>query len=240
MTKRLRDSEWEIRQAVLLRLTEVATVEPDSLSKDSYSEMAERMKDRRPSIRRSAMLCLARLYCRHVSGQFADVAETYAAGENCKGGKIKFGTTAETWSLFNRIPGYIISCWGYPEFVDKQLVVQLLQEYIIPRFSYSITRSAPSAEKCFDDLLSSPSRVIGCTTGGENTTTEARTGRNEASEGVRATALLAMWSTLDPAGRAGLASILGFKTKVLVLFGLMLQSVLMLFLEFRVFRFVRR
>jgi hypothetical protein len=38
--------------------------------------------------------------------------------------------------------------------------------------------------------------------------------RVESSEGMRTTALLALYASLDASGRAGLCGILGFKTKV--------------------------
>lgn len=124
MSKRLRDSEWEVRQEALQRLAEVASENPLLLSMDTYIEMAERMKDKRPSIRRNAMLYMARLYSRHVSGHFSEL-EDLAMGEGGSPARETFGAPADSWGLLRRVPEYIISCWGYPEFVDRQLVLQV-------------------------------------------------------------------------------------------------------------------
>ena len=214
MVKRLRDSEWEVRQTVLLRLTEVASEEPEALSQDAYSEMVERMKDRKGAIRRSAMLCLARLYARHVSGRFFPVNEIIAHIADKRSTILQsFGAPLEVWSLLNRVPGYIVSCWGYPEFIDRQLVLQLLQEYLIPRYSYSgMGITSLSGPQSPGEFLSSPD-AADMDVNVEVTAGNITGGRVEAAEAIRATALLALWSTLDQAGRSGLAGILGFKTK---------------------------
>jgi sister-chromatid-cohesion protein PDS5 len=122
IVKRLRDGEWEIRQAALIQLTEVALVNPLTLQQNTYVEMAERMKDRRPSIRRNAMHYMAKIYARHVSGVLCSIEDLSSLDSAVVG---TFGLTADLWASLNIIPSYIISCWGYPEFIDKHLVIQV-------------------------------------------------------------------------------------------------------------------
>lgn len=193
----------------MLRLTEVATEEPTALTPDTFAEMAERMKDRRPTIRRTSMLCLARLYARHVSGRFTDFASVMTCSGSTQTALHQyFGSCSDVWTLLKPVPGYIISCWGYPEFVDKQLVMQLLQEYIIPRYEYNnCSNVSPNLVRPGSPSVADSYEVM-------PDVNECSSGRLEASEGTRASALIAMWVSLDAAGRSGLASILGFKTKV--------------------------
>lgn len=215
LIKRLRDSEWEIRQSTLLRLSDVAFDDPTALSREAYAELADRMKDRRTSVRRSAMLCLAKLYARHVSGRFTDLNVLFSVTDTFLLGDHAFGAPPEFWALLKPIPGYIISCWGYPEFTDKQLVIQLLQEYIIPCYVYNpCSSNAITASSSMKSSINLRSDVEATSSSPETSIEQFRAGRSNVTEGVRATALVALWSTLDSTGRSGFASILGFKTKV--------------------------
>jgi sister-chromatid-cohesion protein PDS5 len=131
MTKRLRDSEWEIRQAALSNLCDVAMESAAYLDEETYRELAERMKDRRPSIRRSAMALLARVYGRHVAGSLPSIEDF--VDNDALMAKGTFGVSSDTWRSLRIVPGYLIACWGYPEFTDRQLVIQLVQEYLLPK-----------------------------------------------------------------------------------------------------------
>jgi sister-chromatid-cohesion protein PDS5 len=131
LVKRLRDGEWEIRQAALSNLCDVAMESAAYLDEETYRELAERMKDRRPSIRRSAMTLLARVYSRHVSGSLPSI-EDFMANDALMA-KGTFGVSTDTCRSLRIVPGYIIACWGYPEFTDRQLVIQLVQEYLLPK-----------------------------------------------------------------------------------------------------------
>jgi hypothetical protein len=43
------------------------------------------------------------------------------------------GIKTEIWSRLEFVPGYLLNCWGYPDPLDKHLVLQLFQEHILPK-----------------------------------------------------------------------------------------------------------
>ncbi len=143
MIKRLRDSEWEIRQSCLQSLVDVAMADLTSLSEDAFFEMAERMKDKKPSIRRSAMTSMAKLYSRYISGNFIGIDELQKQGTLSS--KTFFGISSDAWKRLRIVPEYIISCWGFPEFVDKQLVIQVIIIIIVIDYNTYYDSADPRA-----------------------------------------------------------------------------------------------
>lgn len=115
----------------------------------TLQEMAERMKDKRLQIRKVSMIGLAKVYWKHVALflEPIDLPSTDRGGKNKKRNPSSVGMKAhesclyeygsgvqpEVWQRLKFIPGFILSCWGYPDPEEKHLVLQLIQEQIIPK-----------------------------------------------------------------------------------------------------------
>ena len=106
-------------------------------------EMAERMKDKRLQIRKVAMIGLAKVYWKHVALWLdpidlpADSKKDKTKKKGSKGvtegdGVYEFGSGVpqEVWHRLKFIPGFILSCWGYPDPEERHLVLQLFQEQV--------------------------------------------------------------------------------------------------------------
>eukprot|EP01032_Pedospumella_encystans_P035383 gene35383-40027_t len=101
------------------------------------------------------------------------------------------------------IPGMLMKCWGYPEMGTKHLVLQLVQEQLLPRAivekakdTSSDASSPRSDHSSSTDSNDKPSNVNGAEL-----------------DDRRATALLLIFEGLTPGDKNSLSAILGFKSK---------------------------
>jgi hypothetical protein len=146
----------------LSRLLEIFSDDPTQLQIPTIKEIAERVKDKKQEVRKIAQIGLSKVYGRHISQQILlgdglgqifeedyDV-RSEAHLEHCLGScprhadddpkerKVFFiseslGIQTEIWSRLEFVPGYLLNCWGYPDPLDKHLVLQLFQEHILPK-----------------------------------------------------------------------------------------------------------
>ena len=126
ITKRLRDGESEVRLKCLSRLIEISNDDPKKLSKSTFQEMIERVKDKKIDIRTCAVVGLARLYSKYISSRVPALSIGTSISTF-----LRSAADQELWDRLRGIPGAVVNCWGYPEVSFKHLILQLLQEQII-------------------------------------------------------------------------------------------------------------
>ena len=149
--KRLRDGNGDVRFAALGRLLDTAMEDPMNLSPEVFREMGERVKDKKQQVRKVAQIGLAKVYWRHVSLPALGFRESHSSSSPSSGGEDQIiedfgdkeeyaaavadsmGVHIDIWKRISFVPGFIVNCWGYPDPLDKHLVIQLFQEQILPK-----------------------------------------------------------------------------------------------------------
>lgn len=144
-------------------------------------EMAERMKDKRLQIRKVAMIGLAKVYWKHVALWLEPIdlplssehrgrtkkTSTVSRGTPKKGGErggalhqYGSGVAEEVWQRLRFVPGFILSCWGYPAPEERHLVLQLVQEQV--RYPPPLRCPLPPSflQVLFSSLSSAPSLLF--------------------------------------------------------------------------------
>ncbi len=147
LMQRLRDHEWDIRHNSLMRLLEVIHEDPLAVSAKTLREMGERVKDRKADIRKAAMVGLCKLYSRNIAEVLPSLEDEVAT--QTENGDIGKCFNSALWKRISFIPAMLINCWGYPDIPTRHIVLQLLQEYIIPK-------KAGKADPNADDARASP------------------------------------------------------------------------------------
>lgn len=198
---RLRDPDERLRLAALSRLIDLAHLAPTGLSAETYTEMAEKVKDRKAEVRRLAMVGLARLYNHHVSGRLPPLSTLARDGI----ASVRDCVDSDVLRLLSFVPGHLLLCWGYQEVATRHLVVHLLQEVLLPKAGVDIgedttTTSSPPT----DNEVEEPQKP------GKRIAADAALD----AEDRRATALLLIYEHLSSAERNALAAALGFKARV--------------------------
>ena len=179
LVRRLRDSDQEVRMAALSKLIDVTFQSPTKFTIDTFKEMGERVKDKKIDIKKIAMQGLCRMYSRHISSSLPSLDLIELSGS-----RIADSGNTELMQRLSFVPGLILNCWGFPELAMKHTVLQLTQEYLLPKSSKTEETNSPNTP-ALEDI-----------------------------DDVRATATLLMFSLLNPAERLQLSSIILFKTKV--------------------------
>lgn len=162
LCKRLRDAEVQVRYTALSRLLEILSEDPTQLQVFTIKEIAERVKDKKQEVRKIAQIGLSKVYSRHISHQvllgdaFGEIFEddydleseehldkcfrSYPLYDINDPKERRDFTVSESlninpeiWKRLEFVPGYILNCWGYPDPIDKHLVLQLFQEHILPK-----------------------------------------------------------------------------------------------------------
>jgi len=153
---RLRDLEEEVRHVTIVRLYEIAADNPLALQSATYQEIGLRAKDKRPAVRKEAILSLAKLYCKYISSILPPITTIKDHPQQQQQqqqqqmlttppqiGKKRLSSETETevisgigsiwdvvnddhWARLGFVPGYVINCWGWPEPEDKQFITQVI------------------------------------------------------------------------------------------------------------------
>lgn len=153
----------QVRYTALSRLLEILSDDPTLLQISTLKEIAERVKDKKQEVRKIAQIGLSKVYSRHIShnvmvgdgfNEMVDDIEYDLDSEDHLDKCLKsyplyeiddpkerkdftvsesLNINPEIWKRLEFVPGYILSCWGYPDPIDKHLVLQLFQEHILPK-----------------------------------------------------------------------------------------------------------
>ena len=193
MTERLRDAEFEVREGALKKLIEAGLDDPMSLSIATFSEMVERVKDKKETVHKTAIVGLAKIYGKFVASCLPDLS-VLAENKETPESTVR----QEIMDRLRTIPSTVCKYWGYPDLKNRHLVIHLLQEYLLPRKKGSSKEGSASASAA----LSASSQSQG--------------GVDEDADidASRASALLLMFSLLEDSERDIFGTILGFKGKV--------------------------
>ena len=200
LSKRLRDPDERVRMSALCKLVDLAYGHPTALGPATYAEMGERVKDKRPEVRRLVMVGLAKIYGRHVSSALPTLS---SLSEGMRVDSLREVVDPALLARLEFIPGMLMKCWGYPEMGTKHLVLQLVQEQLLPRAIVEKTKDTSSdASSPRSDHSSS-------------TDSNDKPGNVNGAEldDRRATALLLIFEGLTPGDKNSLSAILGFKSK---------------------------
>ncbi len=142
LRERLRDPDAEVRLGALQRMVELAQEDPLKLAVASFQEMGARVKDRRPEIRRAALMGMAQIYAKHLACALPPLSELTDAGEDLlvsqRGGLVE---------RLQQVPALVLNCWSFPEPAMKQQVLTLLQEYLLPRSNKGDVSTSQSASQ---------------------------------------------------------------------------------------------
>lgn len=231
MAKRLRDADERVRLAALTKLIDLCYFRPKEFSTQTFLEMGERVKDRRMEVKRLAMIGLAKIYNKHISSTLPPIRSLVGSSSSSSSHHHHPHSMRSLvdQSLLDRldfIPGFLMKCWSYPEAVNKYLIVQLLQEQLLPKQSAaSSTDGAAAVEggpSQGTEKASAVAAVAAPAASKSSKTKSSAAAENKNKSSIesldicdrRATALVLMFELLTKSDRAFLASIMTFKAKV--------------------------
>lgn len=108
-----------------------------NFSEATIQEIGERLKDKKVEIKKCAMLGIARLYYRYVAYSMhplhsllenKDTVKTLASATDAESFLSVCSSSSnmvDIWRRLNFVPGYILSCFSFPDLAFKHLVVQV-------------------------------------------------------------------------------------------------------------------
>lgn len=187
--------------SALCKLVDLAYAHPTALSPATYAEMGERAKDKRPEVRRLVMVGLAKIYGRHVSLVLPALS---SLSQGMRADSLRETVDAAILARLDFVPGMLMKCWGYPEMGTKHLVLQLLQEQLLPKTVVSSAEVGKDSSEASSPRSSDDSHADS-----EKTTPADGVELNDR----RASALLLIFEGLTPGDKNSLSAILGFKSK---------------------------
>ncbi|KAJ8578448.1 hypothetical protein ON010_g761 [Phytophthora cinnamomi] len=133
---RLSDPEWEVRQCVVHELCDLAANHLDLISEESLRAVGERMKDKKVILRKETMTGLSQVFSTHISlfwEEEEDVDRPLSLNNrNIPASHIK---------KLGWIPDYVLKCYAYPQQELKLRVVQLLDDFLLPKNLSERTRA---------------------------------------------------------------------------------------------------
>ena len=211
VVQRLKDNEAEVRQNTLQQLLEIAIEDPMRLSASAISEIGSRARDKRSEIRKVALIGMGKMFQRHISGVLPEL-------DSLKDLRKQLNSTVPP-GLMERlsiVPGLIVKCWSYPEQTTKHLVVNLMQEYILPKSgAVKIAEGADSPEnedEAETSLSSAQTKTKKKSSGGAKG--KAPTAPTVDIDSRRLFSLLVIMDMLDEQDKMILSNILCAKSKV--------------------------
>lgn len=234
MAKRLRDADERVRLAALTKLIDLCYFRPKEFSTQTFLEMGERVKDRRMEVKRLAMIGLAKIYNKHISSTLPPIRSLVGSSSSSSSSSHHHHPhsmrSLVDQSLLDRldfIPGFLMKCWSYPEAINKYLIVQLLQEQLLPKQSAASSTDGAAAAvgggpSQGTEKASAVAAVAApaASKSSKSKSSAAAENKNKSSlESLdicdrRATALVLMFELLTKSDRTFLASIMTFKAKV--------------------------
>nr|CCA18963.1 sister chromatid cohesion protein PDS5 putative [Albugo laibachii Nc14]CCA24837.1 sister chromatid cohesion protein PDS5 putative [Albugo laibachii Nc14] len=123
---RLNDSEWEIRRAVVNEVCDLSANHLEIVSEECLRQVGERLKDKKLIIRREAMTGLSQVYAHHVSANWAQ-------SKSKSNQRLLDMIPKDCLSKLGWIPDYVLKCFAYPQQELRLRVVQLLDDFILPK-----------------------------------------------------------------------------------------------------------
>lgn len=129
LIKRLRDPEEDVRLKSLICLLKFAQDDLTSLSVNTYIEISERAKDKKFEVRKAALMGLAKLYYKNISMKLSPINSVKLDDLSA----VASNLSSDIISRLQHVPGIILKSFGYPEFSSKHLIIQLVQEYLLPK-----------------------------------------------------------------------------------------------------------
>ncbi|RLN31745.1 hypothetical protein BBJ28_00003034 [Nothophytophthora sp. Chile5] len=124
---RLSDPEWEVRQLVVHALCDFAANRLELISEECLRAVGERMKDKKVVLRKETMTGLSQVYSTHISSYWEEEDEDKPLSlshRNIPAAHIK---------KLGWIPDYVLKCFAYPQQELKLRVVQLLDDFLLPK-----------------------------------------------------------------------------------------------------------
>ncbi|KAI9979970.1 hypothetical protein PInf_027061 [Phytophthora infestans] len=131
---RLSDVEWEVRQLVVHELCDFAANHLDLIGEECLRAVGERMKDKRVVLRKETMTGLSQVFSAHISSYWGDEDERVLSltQRQIPTGNIK---------KLGWIPDFVLKCYAYPQQELKLRVVQLLDDFLLPKALSEATRA---------------------------------------------------------------------------------------------------
>jgi hypothetical protein len=219
LAKRLRDADERVRLAALTKLIDLCYFGPKEFSTHTFLEMGERVKDRRMEVKRLAMIGLAKIYNKHISSTLPPIRSL--VGSSSSSSHPHSMRSLIDQSLLDRldfIPGFLMKCWSYPEAINKYLIVQLLQEQLLPKQSAASSTDGgpPQGTEKAPAVAAVAAAVVSKSSKNKSSAAAENKSGPESSDicDRRATALVLMFELLTKSDRTFLASIMTFKAKV--------------------------
>ncbi|KAE8979653.1 hypothetical protein PR002_g24358 [Phytophthora rubi] len=133
---RLSDPEWEVRQTVVHELCDLAANHLDLISEECLRAVGERMKDKKVILRKETMTGLSQVFSTHISSLWGEEEDddrpVSLTSRNIPAAHIK---------KLGWIPDYVLKCYAYPQQELKLRVVQLLDDFLLPKNLSERTRA---------------------------------------------------------------------------------------------------
>uniref|UniRef100_M4C1P7 Sister chromatid cohesion protein PDS5 n=1 Tax=Hyaloperonospora arabidopsidis (strain Emoy2) TaxID=559515 RepID=M4C1P7_HYAAE len=126
---RLSDPEWEVRQLVVHELCDFAANRLGMISEMCLRAVAERMKDKKVTLRKETMTGLSQVYSTHISAYW----ELDEAEEKGVLSLSHHNVSAIDVKKLGWIPDYVLKCYAYPQQELKLRVIQLLDDFLLPK-----------------------------------------------------------------------------------------------------------
>jgi sister-chromatid-cohesion protein PDS5 len=145
---RLSDPEWEVRRKAVHELCDLAVHSIDAVSANLMKLVGDRLKDRKPQIRKDAATGLAQIYAKHMSKTWVREGEPEGGGsdqQKCIEIEWPDSDAASAESLAAKlswIPEHVIKCYAYPELEMRSRVLQLLDDVLLPKLGSTAVRAA--------------------------------------------------------------------------------------------------
>jgi len=134
---RLSDPEWEVRQLVVHELCDFAANCLDLISEECLRAVGERMKDKKVTLRKETMTGLCQVFSTHISSYW----EEEDGDEDRPLSLSHRNIPAAHVKKLGWIPDYVLKCYAYPQQELKLRVVQLLDDFLLPKGLSERTRA---------------------------------------------------------------------------------------------------
>ncbi|GMF20311.1 unnamed protein product [Phytophthora lilii] len=133
---RLSDPEWEVRQIAVHELCDFAANRLDLISEECLRAVGERMKDKQVILRKETMTGLSQVFSTHISSYWEEDEE-----EDRPLSLSHRNIPADHLKKLGWIPDYVLKCYAYPQQELKLRVIQLLDDFLLPKNFSERTRA---------------------------------------------------------------------------------------------------